>query len=98
MPDSKIISTPLPEGDVVLGQIAELQEKLKIGAPGYEKLLQVIHTNLRKDPNLVHLLDDEQIGVIVEGLSKYKNIVIATTIAKSRKPGKSAKDITINDL
>lgn len=90
-----------------LGQISqklsELQLQLQLQAPGYEALLQRIHTDLIKDPDLAHLLTDEQVGVLVAGLTKKKNIVIAEPEKMSKKTKtadgkKSLKDIEIGDL
>lgn len=92
-----IVSQALTNGQQLKTQITELQEKLHKALPDYKELLQVIHTNLRKDEDLVHLLSPEDIGVIVAGLSKHKNIVIATATAKG-SGGKKSKSITVDDL
>lgn len=77
-------------------KITSLQEMLQQQSPGYENILRVIHENLNQDDSTVHLLTEEQIGVIVAGLSKKKGIVIAEVESKQRKA--KLKDITIDEL
>lgn len=88
--------TPLDNSQQVVDRINMLQETLRANAPAYESLLHTIHVQLAKDPDVVHLLKDEQIGIIVEGLSKKKNVVIATSAAKSKKG--SLKNIGLDQL
>jgi hypothetical protein len=94
--------TPLGSADVLISRISELQEKLQAVAPGYEHLLHTIHTMLHKDPDMVHMLSEEQIGVIVSGLSRRKNIVIAEPEKAGKRTktasGKSIKDLDLDDL
>lgn len=97
-----VIPTPLNNVEQIAERINTLQESLKAGSPVYESLLHTIHVALHKDEELVHLLTEEQIGVIVSGLAKKKNIVIAEPVTKSggsRTPsGKKLKDLTLDDL
>lgn len=96
-------SVPLDNLGQISQKLADLQQQLQTQAPGYEGLLQRIHTDLIKDPDLAHLLTDEQVGVLVAGLSKKKNIVLVelsspkkrTTTADGKK---SLKDVGIDDL
>jgi hypothetical protein len=74
--------TPLTAADQIIAKIADLQQQLQVNAPGYESLLHQIHVALHKDEELVHLLTPEQVGTIVAGLSKKKNVVISAAIAK----------------
>lgn len=83
-------------------KIADLQTALQTRAPGYERLLHEIHVGMQKDPDVVHLLTDEQVGVVVAGLSKKKNVVIAEPdkIAKKRTlaNGKPLSEATLDDI
>lgn len=81
------IGTPLSNVDQIKQRISELRQALELRAPQYESLLHLIHQELRKDEEVVHLLSEEEIGTIVEGLSKKKNIVIVEEKQKSKKPG-----------
>lgn len=92
--------TALSAAEQVMNRIFELQVALQQALPAYESLLHQIHVGLAKDPDVIHLLTEEQIGTICAGLSKKKNVVIATaTKSKSTTvSGKKLKDISISDL
>lgn len=93
------VSAPLPDAEVLSTKIEELAEKLRSGAPGYESLLHTIHRILAADEQLAHVLKPEEIGVVVSGLAKRKNVVIAETVAKSSKKGATGmKNISLEDL
>ena len=82
-----------------LQKISDLDEKLRSNAPGYESLLHTIHRQLAADESLVHILDEEQVGTIVRGLTKRKNIVLAEPEKRGRGAGgKSLKNIGLDDL
>lgn len=95
-------SVPLSGVDNLRSQIYELQEQLEKNLPGYASLLHTIHKNLAMDEQLVHLLKEEEIGIIVSGLAKRKNIVLAESSVKAGKnttaSGKKLKDIGLGDL
>lgn len=97
MSDSTV-SAPLPDSEVLIAKIEELKEKLQTAAPGYESLLHSIHRLLAADEQLTHMLKPEQIGIIVAGLSKRKNIVIAEATAKSSAKTGKLKNISLEDL
>lgn len=78
-------------------QVANLQALLLKAHPQMPILLQQIHTNLKKDEDLVHFLTEEEIGIIVAGLKTHKNIVIATNVM-SKGTNKNLKNITLDDL
>jgi hypothetical protein len=92
--------TPLSNAEQLVGQIDDLQRKLQTQAPGYESLLHTIHVALSKDPDMVHLLSEDQVGVIVAGLSKRKNIIIAAADKKksTTSKGTKLKDIGLEEL
>ncbi len=95
------MSTSLSIAQQTEERIVELQEHLEKGLPGYKDLLRVIHTNIKNDPDLVHILTEEQIGIIVVGLAKHKGVVINTEAAKSKKVVVSDKkrgSITVEDI
>lgn len=97
----KVEVATLPEADAIFQRIDDLQEALQKQLPSYERLLFIIHEQLRKDEDLVQFLTEEQIGIICAGLAKKKDIVISVTATKkgSNLPsGKRIKDITAEDL
>ena len=81
----------------VLEQITALQSALLNAHPTMPVLLREIHKVLKADPEVVTLLNEEQIGVIVNGLSKQTQTTIATSLA-TKKTGKSIKSIGLADL
>lgn len=92
---------PLSNYEQVSQRITHLQQQLALQLPGYEKALQEIHTNLAKDEELAHLLTEEQVGIICQGLAKKKNIVIAEAAKKGGTVAggsKRLKDVTLEDL
>jgi len=92
----------LPGSLEFLQKLSELEEKLRAAAPGYETLLYTIHKQLSGDEQLVHMLSDEQIGVIVAALTKRKQIVLADigkkVTSSTKVGGKRLKDFTLEDL
>lgn len=78
-------------------QVAELEAAILSAHPSMPMLLQQIHRAVKADPEQVTLLTEEQIGVIVNGLSKQTQTFIATSLA-TKKTGKSIKSIGISDL
>lgn len=89
----------LPEVDFILDRIAALKQSLQEQSPQYESILHIIHQRLSKDEAIVTLLSEEQIGIIVAGLSKKKGIVLATSGAKGKTAGgKALKALTADDL
>lgn len=91
-------SIPLGNAEQLVNKINELQTSLQENSPGYESLLYTIHTNLAKDPDMVHLLTEEQIGVIVSGLSKKKVITIATTERKAPSTRAKLSQTKLEDI
>ena len=78
-------------------KLASLEQMLLAGTPGMPMLLRDIHKHLKKDPDVVTLLTEEECSVLVRGLKQQTNVNIATTALKS-KSKKSLKSTTINDL
>ncbi len=77
--------------------IASLQNALLSAHPTMPILLREIHQTLRKDPEVVTLLSEEEIGVIVNGLSAQTKTTIAVSISSGKK-GKAIKSIGVADL
>lgn len=97
---SDIQPTPLPQAAQILQKLEELKLALQTAAPTYESLLHQIHQALSKDDEMVHLLTEEQIGVLCAGLSKKKGIVIAASSAKGKTVGggRALKELTVADI
>jgi hypothetical protein len=70
-------------------KIAALDKALVAASPGMDSLLQTIHRNLDKDPELVHLLKEEEISVIFRGLERQTQTTIVSDSVKSAGSGKN---------
>lgn len=94
------MATPLDASSTLTGKIDELQEQLEKKLPGYKDVLRSIHSIIKNDPDLLHILTDEQIGVIVAGLSQHKGVVIVK--AEARKAvagtGKRKGSVGVEDI
>lgn len=78
-------------------KLATLDKLLEDSAPGIASLLRDIHSQLKKDPDVVTILSEEECAIIVNGLKKQTATEIATSAAKS-KPKKSLKNMSVADL
>lgn len=71
-------------------KVADLQGKLLASHPEMPVLLRTIHSQLRQDPELVTTLSEEDIGVIVRGLSIHTNTQITATVSAGVKKQSAA--------
>jgi len=80
--------------------ILNLDKALKEKHPAMPSLLQTIHRNLSKDPELVHLLKPEDKAIIFAALQVKTNtrIVDDTIASASSGKNKTLKNIGIEDL
>lgn len=88
---------PLDNAASFIQQLDKLQNELQQQLPGYEYSLREIHRKLGEDQGLLHILKDEQIGIVVAALKKKTNNVIVEEAVKKRG-GKSASKITEDDI
>ena len=84
--------------DRIRDRMAELEESLNNSIPGFEHILSDIHKSLRDDPEIVTLLDPEEIAIIVRGLSAHANTVITTAKTKPKASRKKKVPISAADL
>lgn len=65
-------------------KIATLESMLETEDPGYKLHLAEIHSTLRGDPEMVHILDPERdLQPIFEAIRRFKNIEIPITEKKA---------------
>lgn len=88
----------LTAADLIINRIGELKEALQQSIPGYERMLQQIHTALAQDEEIVHLLTEEQIGVICAGLAKRKNVVLVAAAAQSKTESKRLSAVSVDEI
>ena len=74
-------------------KLAQLQEGLEARLPGLSTLLRDIHSTLKKDPDVVTLLSEDDCNILVEGLKKQTSVEIATAAIKS--PRKAQKNMEV---
>ena len=79
-------------------KLAQLQERLETQAPGLATLLRDIHQTLKKDPDTVTLLSEEECSVLVRGLKKQTATEIATSALKNKSGKKAMSKMTVSDL
>lgn len=63
-------------------KVVSLQNAILEMHPQLPILLRTIHTQLMNDPEMVTVLSEEDIGIIVSGLSRQTKTEITTTPAK----------------
>lgn len=73
-------------------KVADLQTKLLEAHPAMPTLLHQIHSLLQKDPELVTLMSEEEIGTIVNGLKVQTATSISVGIVKAPSEAKKIKD------
>lgn len=76
--------------DIFMDALEKLETNVVAKAPGIGEYLQGIHRNLSKYPELMHLLDDEQIHIVVSGLLAQTNTELAIKATKTKSTKKSA--------
>lgn len=95
---------PLSEREIDVldfkSKISQLQESLLEAHPSMPILLREIHTQLRKDPELVTIISEDEIGIIVNGLKKQTNTEIATKVktTKAATMKKQVANVNIDDI
>ena len=86
--------TPLEQ---IQEKIITLGDMLKQQLPAFPTVLRDIHSHLKKDEEIVTLLSEEEIAIIVSGLSRQTKVTI-TTAAKKAASNKTLKNVTLADL
>jgi hypothetical protein len=85
----------------IKAKIAELNTLILSAHPTMPILLRDIHTQIRRDPELVTVISEEEIGMIVNGLKVQTNTALVTQTVKSAKSAatkKALSKISADDL
>lgn len=81
------------------GNIADLSVAVEQKLPQVRNILSVIHTVLRADPDVITMLEPEEVAVIVSGMGQDKGLAIQAAEKKTASAAKrSASKMTLNDL
>ena len=94
---SEVALDPMCPATPIRNRIKLLRHQLDSNIPGFDKILREIHAAISKDPDTVHLLSEEEIGTIVSGLCKRKDIILVDATAKKSK-GKAKEKFELDDL
>ncbi len=78
-------------------KLAALEASLLDKTPEMPTLLRSIHTQLKKDPDIVTLLSEKECNILVQGLKKQTQVSIATTALK-KGATKAMSKMTVDDL
>jgi hypothetical protein len=62
--------------------VAALAEIILTAHPSLPVLLRTIHSQIKKDPEVVTLLSEDEIGIIVNGLKRQTQVELVTTTVK----------------
>jgi len=86
------ITSKTMQGLDIKTKLAELEQAMLTKHPSMPVLLRTIHQQLRKDPELVTIISEEEIGLIVNGLKIQTNteIVMASDKPAAKKAAKKA--------
>ncbi len=76
----------------VLGRIDAIEATLKQQDPNMPIHLASIRKTLLQYEELVHILPDEKVGILMQGMAKYKNIKLVEEAAKTRTKKKQDVD------
>jgi hypothetical protein len=74
----------------ILDRLAQVESKLKENDPLLGQHMTSIHKELLAHEELVHILKPEQIGILMAGMQKYKQLQIVEAVSKSK--GKRVKE------
>lgn len=89
-----------PETFALQEKVAELSGLILSKHPKMPQLLREIHATLRKQPENVTLLNEEEIAVIVSGLKVQTGVEFATAALKDKSASttKRLKNASVEDF
>lgn len=79
-------------------KMAALEAALNEATPGLPTLLREIHGQLKKDPNLVTILTEDECSILVRGLKVQTSTEIAKSVLKKASGKKAQSKLTLADL
>jgi hypothetical protein len=77
---------------------AELEQALQTEDPRFKVVLKDLHEGIRKTPELLYALGDDQIALVVAGLSKFTGVEITTAKTSAKITKKVAGKLTEDDV
>lgn len=88
---------PEIEGKIIFSRIEKLEQALNAEIPEYASILHTIHRALSKDDEMVHLLSDEQIGILIRAMKERKNVVLVEE-KRAKTAKKPLSKTTLDDI
>lgn len=88
----------VPAGFELKEKVAMLSQAILDRHPTMPTLLREIHTTLRKQPENVTLLSDEEIAILVRGLENQTNTYLASTVTGAKKSTTKSLTAKLNAL
>lgn len=80
----------------LVDSVRTLAQALHDAAPGYTAFLQDIHTHLRAEPELIHILTDDQRAAIYQANLRQRNVEIVAAKTKTKATAAVLKQ-TVDD-
>lgn len=77
-------------------KLAELEAALLERLPEMPTLLRSIHRQLKKDPEVVSIMSEDECNVLVEGLKKQTSTVIAVSALKNKTKSQKTMQVGID--
>lgn len=89
-----------PQQYIVVEKIEMIKSLLQQQNPMMETLLKQVHTALKRDPELIHFLQPDQIGAVVKGCMEVAKVVIVAASVKKTTTvaGKKLSQLTLSDI
>lgn len=84
--------------EIIKEKLYQLESKLKENVPNIKELLRDIHTSLKKDPDVVTILSEEEVSMLVKGLVKQTQSTVIDKVLKTKKSKKELQQTTLEDL
>lgn len=75
-------------------KLMQLEEALNLDSPGFAYKLRDVHQAMAKQPDVVTILSEDEIALVVKGLSKMKGVVLGTETKSSGGRSRKTKVLT----
>lgn len=83
----------------IKSKLDELEQALLSAHPTLPTLLRDIHTTLKKQPEQVTLMTEDEIAIVVRGLEKQtQSHLVAATLKPTKVKKESLKNVSATDL
>ena len=84
--------------DSIREKLLELEARLISSTPNIKDLLRDIHSTLKKDPDVVTILTEEECSILVKGLVQQTNSSVISKVVATKKSKKDLQQLTLDDL